>query len=153
MPLFRPRFAERRAREFEVGSAADSALGTGPRSWVAKRRSRIREQRSGTSAVYSSAAFLRTLEPADAISWQALRYRPHLAEYGGESLIVVVTGRELSDAQESGMGVKWFEREVAARTQGVECVLHASFGSESRSIILINVNAFCGKCPVDQPTA
>jgi len=59
------------------------------------------------------------LEPVDSMSWQELRYRPHVIEHEGESLIVVVRDRELSDAQESGMDVEWFEREVAARTASV----------------------------------
>lgn len=60
------------------------------------------------------------LEPVDPMSWQELRYRPHFVEYEGERLIVVARDRELSDAQESGMGVEWFEREVGARTQGMD---------------------------------
>jgi 4-alpha-glucanotransferase len=49
--------------------------------------------------------------------WEELRYRPHLARYGEDEIIIVVRDRELSDAQESGMDFAWFEREVAARTQ------------------------------------
>lgn len=60
------------------------------------------------------------LEPADSMSWQELRYRPHIAEHDGESIVVVVRDRELSDAQESGMEVDWFEREVRARTASVD---------------------------------
>lgn len=60
------------------------------------------------------------LEPVGPMSWQELRYRPHFVEYQGETLIVVTRDRELSDAQESGMDVDWFEREVAARTAGTD---------------------------------
>lgn len=58
------------------------------------------------------------LEPADGdMSWQDLRYRPHLAEYGGESIIVIPRDRELSNAQLSGMDPGWFDHEVKQRTQ------------------------------------
>jgi len=57
------------------------------------------------------------VEPLEPMRWEELRYRPHLAEFAGETIIVVVRDRELSDAQESGMEVSWFEREVEARTR------------------------------------
>lgn len=57
------------------------------------------------------------VEPLDDMSWQELRYRPHIAEFGGEEIVVVVRDRELSDAQESGMELGWFESEVEARTR------------------------------------
>lgn len=60
------------------------------------------------------------IEPVDDMTWHELRYRPHIAEFEGESIIVVVRDRELSDAQESGMGLDWFEREVQARTQNAD---------------------------------
>lgn len=60
------------------------------------------------------------VEPVDGkIDWAELRYRPHVAEYEGEEIIVVVRDRELSDAQESGMDLGWFEYEVHERTK--EC--------------------------------
>jgi alpha-amylase/alpha-mannosidase (GH57 family) len=43
------------------------------------------------------------VEPVGPMSWAELRYRPHIARFGGEEIIVVVRDRELSDAQESGM--------------------------------------------------
>ena len=49
--------------------------------------------------------------------WEELRYRPHLAQFGGEQIVVVVRDRELSNAQESGMDTDWFITEVKARTQ------------------------------------
>ncbi len=49
--------------------------------------------------------------------WQELRYRPHIARYEDSEIIVVVRDRELSDAQESGMDLDWFVREVHARTR------------------------------------
>lgn len=51
------------------------------------------------------------------MSWQELRYRPHLARYGEDEIIVVVRDRDLSDAQESGMGLDWFTRELRERTK------------------------------------
>jgi len=47
--------------------------------------------------------------------WEQLRYRPHLAQFGGDEIIVVVRDRELSDAQEAGMDAGWFIREVSER--------------------------------------
>jgi alpha-amylase/alpha-mannosidase (GH57 family) len=49
--------------------------------------------------------------------WEELRYRPHLAQYDGQEIVVVVRDRELSNAQESGLEYAWFEREVRARTK------------------------------------
>jgi len=49
--------------------------------------------------------------------WEELRYRPHLAQFGGEQIVVVVRDRELSGAQASGMDADWFITEVKARTQ------------------------------------
>lgn len=60
------------------------------------------------------------VEPVTPMSWQELRYRPHIARYGEEEIIVVVRDRDLSNAQESGMELSWFEREVAERTQWCE---------------------------------
>jgi alpha-amylase/alpha-mannosidase (GH57 family) len=49
--------------------------------------------------------------------WEELRYRPHVARFGGEEIIVVVRDRDLSDAQEAGMDADWFIAEVQARTK------------------------------------
>jgi hypothetical protein len=57
------------------------------------------------------------VEPVDTMRWEELRYRPHIARYGGEEITVVVRDRELSDAQESGMDAEWFIREVGERTK------------------------------------
>ena len=57
------------------------------------------------------------VEALTPMSWPELRYRPHVATHGGHSIVVVVRDRELSDAQESGMEVSWFEREIEARTR------------------------------------
>jgi len=57
------------------------------------------------------------VEPVTPMSWQELRYRPHIARYGDDEIIVVVRDRDLSNAQESGMEVDWFVSEVAERTK------------------------------------
>ncbi|MGR9099112.1 MAG: glycoside hydrolase family 57 [Gammaproteobacteria bacterium] len=57
------------------------------------------------------------VEAVTPMSWPELRYRPHIARYGGEEIIVVVRDRELSDAQESGMDYAWFSQEVEQRTR------------------------------------
>jgi hypothetical protein len=54
------------------------------------------------------------VEPLTPMRWDELRYRPHLAQFGGEQITVVVRDRELSNAQESGMDVDWFVAEVRA---------------------------------------
>jgi 4-alpha-glucanotransferase len=53
------------------------------------------------------------------MTWPQLVYRPHIARYGGEEIVVVVRDRDLSDAQESGMELGWFREEMRRRT--AEC--------------------------------
>lgn len=57
------------------------------------------------------------VEPVTSMSWQELRYRPHLARFGDDNIVVVVRDRDLSNAQESGMETDWFIKEVAERTK------------------------------------
>jgi alpha-amylase/alpha-mannosidase (GH57 family) len=57
------------------------------------------------------------IEPVGALRWEEVRYRPHVARYAGEEIIIVVRDRELSDAQESGMDYAWFRNEVEQRTK------------------------------------
>jgi hypothetical protein len=57
------------------------------------------------------------VEPVGEMRWEEIRYRPHIARYGGEEITVVVRDRELSDAQESGMDTGWFMQEVHERTK------------------------------------
>jgi len=57
------------------------------------------------------------VEPVTEMRWEEVRYRPHLATYGNESIVVIVRDRELSDAQEAGMEYSWFLREVEERTR------------------------------------
>jgi alpha-amylase/alpha-mannosidase (GH57 family) len=51
------------------------------------------------------------------MGWDELRYRPHIARFGGEEIVVVVRDRELSDAQLGGMDPAWFVDEVVQRTR------------------------------------
>ncbi len=57
------------------------------------------------------------VEAVTPMSWQEMRYRPHIARFGDEEIIVVVRDRELSDAQESGMDYGWFANEIYERTK------------------------------------
>jgi alpha-amylase/alpha-mannosidase (GH57 family) len=57
------------------------------------------------------------VEPVDEMTWPELRYRPHVARYQDDEIIVIVRDRELSDAQESGMELDWFLNEVEERTR------------------------------------
>lgn len=57
------------------------------------------------------------VEPLTPMRWEEVRYRPHLARYGGEEITVIVRDRELSNAQEAGMDNGWFMQEVHERTK------------------------------------
>jgi alpha-amylase/alpha-mannosidase (GH57 family) len=57
------------------------------------------------------------VEAITPMSWHELRYRPHVAHYGGKDITIIVRDRELSNAQEAGHELSWFKRELAARTQ------------------------------------
>ena len=57
------------------------------------------------------------IEPVGEMSWQEMRYRPHIAKFEGAEIVVVVRDRELSDAQQSGMDAGWFMSEVHERTK------------------------------------
>ncbi len=57
------------------------------------------------------------IKPRREMSWQEVRYRPHIARYDGAEIVVVPRDRELSNAQQSGLDPGWFEYEVEARTR------------------------------------
>jgi len=57
------------------------------------------------------------IEPVTSMRWEEIRYRPHLARWGDDEIVVIVRDRELSDAQESGMDTGWFMSEVHERTK------------------------------------
>ena len=71
-------------------------------------------KRAGYRYVIVDSEYVRPLDP---MSWHELRYRPHVAEYGGEEIVVVVRDRDLSKAQLAGMDYDWFYRELLDRTQ------------------------------------
>jgi len=62
----------------------------------------------------------RYVEPLHPMRWEEIRYRPHIARFQEEEIIVVVRDRELSDAQLSGMDAGWFMQEVHQRTRHCE---------------------------------
>jgi hypothetical protein len=45
------------------------------------------------------------VRPVGRCAGTELRYRPHIARFGGEEIIVIVRDRDLSDAQETGHGI------------------------------------------------
>jgi len=55
--------------------------------------------------------------PKSPMRWEEIRYRPHIARYDDEEIIVIVRDRELSIAQENGMEAEWFAAEVRERTR------------------------------------
>lgn len=57
------------------------------------------------------------VEPLTPMRWEELRYRPHLARYGEDEIVVIVRDRDLSYAQEAGMDNGWFMSEVHERTK------------------------------------
>jgi alpha-amylase/alpha-mannosidase (GH57 family) len=57
------------------------------------------------------------VEAVTPMDWAELRYRPHLASYADEEIVVIVRDRELSNAQEAGMDPDWFANEAAERTK------------------------------------
>jgi len=57
------------------------------------------------------------IEPLEPMSWGKLRYRPHIARYGGEEIVVVPRDREISSAQQSGFDPGWFAYEIGERTK------------------------------------
>jgi len=57
------------------------------------------------------------IEPLEAMRWEELRYRPHVAHYNGHEIIVVPRDREISHAQQSGFDPGWFAYELGERTK------------------------------------
>jgi alpha-amylase/alpha-mannosidase (GH57 family) len=60
------------------------------------------------------------IKPKRKMRWEEMRYRPYIARYGGEEIIVLPRDRELSNAQESGLDPGWFQHEVYERTKGCD---------------------------------
>ncbi len=57
------------------------------------------------------------IKPKGVMRWEEQRYKPHIARYGGEEIIIIPRDRELSDAQESGLDPSWFQNEIIERTK------------------------------------
>jgi len=57
------------------------------------------------------------VQPLTPMTWHELRYRPHVARYQEAEILVIVRDRDLSNAQESGMELDWFLKEVEERTR------------------------------------
>ena len=60
------------------------------------------------------------VRPVGSMRWEELRYQPHVARFGGEEIVVIVRDRDLSNAQESGMELEWFDREIRERTKNCD---------------------------------
>lgn len=71
-------------------------------------------KRMGYRYVLVDSEYVVPLQP---MRWEEIRYRPHVARYGDDEIIVVVRDRDLSNAQEAGMAPAWFDREVRERTK------------------------------------
>ena len=56
------------------------------------------------------------VRPVTPMTQAELLYRPHIARFGKDEIVVVVRDRELSDAMVSGMDYLWFVHEIARRT-------------------------------------
>lgn len=57
------------------------------------------------------------IKPKREMRWEEIRYRPHIACYDGQEIIIIPRDRELSNAQESGLDPGWFQHEVYERTK------------------------------------
>jgi alpha-amylase/alpha-mannosidase (GH57 family) len=57
------------------------------------------------------------IKPRREMRWDEIRYRPHVARYGDDEIIVVPLDRELSNAQSSGTSPWWLENEIKERTK------------------------------------
>lgn len=60
------------------------------------------------------------VEPLTTMRWEEVRYRPHLARYGSDEIVVIVRDRDLSYAQEAGIDHRWFMQEVRERTKACD---------------------------------
>lgn len=60
------------------------------------------------------------IKPKREMRWEEMRYRPYIARYGGQEIVVIPRDRELSDAQESGLDPGWFQHELYERTKGCD---------------------------------
>jgi alpha-amylase/alpha-mannosidase (GH57 family) len=54
------------------------------------------------------------------LSREEIMYKPHLAEYDSSEIIIIPRDRDISNAQESGLDLNWFEHEVLHKTEECE---------------------------------
>lgn len=57
------------------------------------------------------------ITPMTPMKWEEIRYRPHVAKFGDDQIIVIPRDRDLSIAQESGLETDWFINELNERTK------------------------------------
>jgi alpha-amylase/alpha-mannosidase (GH57 family) len=57
------------------------------------------------------------ISPIDPMSWEEIRFRPHVARYGDHEIIVIPREQHLSIAQEAGTSIDWFINEAKERTK------------------------------------
>jgi alpha-amylase/alpha-mannosidase (GH57 family) len=84
------------------------------------------------------------MDPVDEMSWQELRYQPHIAEHDGAEIVVVARDRTLSDAQLAGMDYSWFFNELQERTKWCDfppLVVTATDGDNGGWFRNVNPNA------------
>ncbi|MFQ5454959.1 MAG: glycoside hydrolase family 57 [Nitrospirota bacterium] len=60
------------------------------------------------------------IKPKKSMSKEDLVYSPHIAEYEDEEIVVIPRDRDISNAQESGLDLSWFENEVLHKTERVK---------------------------------
>nr|CRH05216.1 Putative GH57 : related to a-amylase [Candidatus Magnetococcus massalia] len=60
------------------------------------------------------------VEPVTPMDWRELYYRPHIARYGDDEIIVVVRDRDTSESQESGTDYGWLAHHMQERLKGVD---------------------------------
>lgn len=71
-------------------------------------------RRAGYRYVIVDAEHIVPLTP---MRWEEIRYRPHVAKFGEDEIIVIPRDRDLSIAQESGLETDWFIHELGERTK------------------------------------
>jgi hypothetical protein len=69
-------------------------------------------KRAGYRYVIVDAEHLVPLTP---MKWEELHYRPHLARFGDDEIVVIPRDRDLSIAQEGGLETGWFTHELNER--------------------------------------
>ncbi len=55
--------------------------------------------------------------PITPMKWEEIHYRPHIAKFGDDEIVVIPRDRDLSIAQENGLETDWFINEANERTK------------------------------------